>query len=273
MISFPPIPPAASRAAKAHPGDQTGIKTAGATMAVILPIYKAAGHIDEVVDRVVAFAETAPNYSFYFVNDGSPDATGAQLQAAVTRCAHPRVHELDLTANRGKGGAVAYGFAHAAPEAQYLAFLDGDLPYAFTDLDTLYAALAHADIAIGSRRHENQIHGAPRRRHLIGRLFNIGVRLGFGFSYQDTQAGLKAFRREAARRIFGLMTTTGFSFDVEVLFLARRQGWRVVEEPVHLQPGHAFETRPLRLVRIALRMAWDVVRIRSNALLGRYDPR
>lgn len=240
-------------------------------MSVILPVYNAAGYIGGTVSRVVAFADTAPHYSFYFINDGSPDATGTQLRAAVARHAHPRVQALDLAVNRGKGGAVAHGFAHASPKAEYLAFLDGDLPYAFTDLDSLYAALADADVAIGSRRHGKQVHGAPRRRHLIGRLFNLGVRLGFGFRYQDTQAGLKAFRREAARRIFNRLTTSGFSFDVEVLFLARRQGWRIVEVPVHLLPRHAFETRPLRLVRIALRMAWDVVRIRTNALLGHYD--
>jgi glycosyltransferase involved in cell wall biosynthesis len=242
-------------------------------MAVVLPTYNAAGHVDEIVERVVGFAETDPNYTFCFVNDGSRDTTGAQLLAAVERWAHPRVKVINLPINLGKGAAVGIGFACAVAEAEYLAFLDGDLPYAFADLDSLYAALANADVAIGSRQLAKQAFRAPRRRHLIGRLFNLGVRLGFGFSYQDTQAGLKAFRRGAAQRIFSQMTTTGFSFDVELLFIARSQGWRVAEVPVHLQTGHAFETRPLRLLRIALRMAWDIVRIRSNALRGRYDPR
>jgi glycosyltransferase involved in cell wall biosynthesis len=242
-------------------------------MAVVLPVYNAAGHIDEIVDRVAAFALTSPHYHFYFVNDGSSDSTGPRLRAALNRWGHPRVMGFDLATNLGKGAAVGHGFARAVAEAEYLAFLDGDLPYALTDLHALHTALAHADVAIGCRQHPAQVHRAPLRRHLLGRVFNASVRLGFGFPYHDTQAGLKAFRRAAARSIFANMATAGFSFDVEMLFLARRQGWRIVEVPVHLQSGHAFETRPLRLARISLHMAWDVLRIRTNALLGRYDPR
>lgn len=277
MISFAPIPTATTPTAPAGAGSVLAAANTTAavatTMAVILPVYKAAHEIDDIVARLVAFAATVPHFTFLLVNDGSPDDTGARLLAAVARANHPRVQSTGYAVNRGKGAAIAHGFVHAAQQSGYLTFLDGDLPYALDDLHTIYNALATADVAIGCRRHENQIHGAPRRRHLIGRCFNIGVRLGFGFSHQDTQAGLKGFRREAAARIFGAMTTAGFSFDVEALFLAHRQSWRIVEVPVHLQPSHSFETRPARLAKIAVRMAWDVIRIRSNALRGRYERR
>ena len=126
-----------------------------------------------------------------------------------------------------------------------------------------------ADIAIGSRwlRADLQTERQPLYRQAFGRIFNLVLRVILGLRYADTQCGFKAFRRDAAQRIFPLQKIERWGFDPEILFLARRAGLRVDEVPVLW--AHCEGTR-LHPFRDGMRMFGEVLRIRWYAMTGQY---
>jgi dolichyl-phosphate beta-glucosyltransferase len=133
------------------------------------------------------------------------------------------------------------------------------------------AVLAGADIAIGSRAlrgHESRV---DRRwyRHMIGRIFHTLVRTLGVRGIRDTQCGFKLFRGPAARSLFSRARVDGFSFDVEILLLAQRRGYRIAEVPVswNHQPGSR-----INLLTDSMRMALDLVLIRTRLAQDRLTP-
>jgi dolichyl-phosphate beta-glucosyltransferase len=148
---------------------------------------------------------------------------------------------------------------------------DADLSTPIEDLPRLVAALqSGADVAIGSRAASGAdvlIH-QPWYREAVGRLFNLGVRVLAVRGIRDTQCGFKLFSDRAAQEIFSSLRLDGFSFDVEALFVAQRRGYRLAEVPVRWSNDAA--TR-VTLAKGALAFV-DLLRIRCNALLGRYRP-
>jgi len=104
-------------------------------------------------------------------------------------------------------------------------------------------------------------------RQIYGRMFNVALRLLLGLNFRDTQCGFKAFRREAAQRIFPLQKIERWGFDPEILFLARKLGFRTVEVPVRW--AHSAGTR-LHPLRDGMRMVWEIFRVRWYAITGQY---
>lgn len=150
-------------------------------------------------------------------------------------------------------------------------FGDADLSSPIEEVPKLLRALSDgADIAIGSRwlRSELQTDRQPLHRQLFGRIFNLLLRITLGLRFRDTQCGFKAFRRKAAQTIFPLQKIERWGFDPEILFLARKFGFRVQEVPVAW--GHSGDTRIHPLIDGA-RMFLEMLRIRWNDLTGEYD--
>ena len=257
----PVIPASARRAAVAAP----------ASVFVALPVYNEATVIRAVIDEVIRFADSHPEYTFLFVDDGSSDNTADIIRDRLRESPRPAVDLFRMRGNAGKGDAVHAAFCLA--KADVLLFTDGDLAYSLDLLPSLVAALQHADVAIGSRglvsptgRRENI---APLRR-IMGWTFNRLARLVLGLPHQDTQAGLKGFRAHAAEAIFRRRRLRGFAFDVELLFLARRLGLRVAEVPATPSPAHVAMPSSVRLLRDPVVMFGALFAVRLNALLGRY---
>ena len=153
---------------------------------------------------------------------------------------------------------------------EFLLFTDADLSAPIAEAGRLLEPLRQGyDVAIGSRalrREWIEIHQSGLREN-AGKFFNLCLRAATGLPFQDTQCGFKAFRKEAAQRIFALQTIERFGFDPEILFIARRLGYRTIEVPVHW--AHSEGTK-VRMFRDGLRMAVDLVRIRCNGLRGKY---
>jgi glycosyltransferase involved in cell wall biosynthesis len=171
--------------------------------------------------------------------------------------------------NRGKGYSVRNGMLHASGDI--CLFTDADLSSPIAEAEKLFAAIREgADIAIGSRwlRAELQTERQPLYRQAFGRIFNLLLRLVLGLRFRDTQCGFKAFRREAAQRIFPLQKIERWGFDPEILYLARRMNLQIAEVPVVW--AHSEGTR-LHPFRDGLRMFGDVMRIRWNGLMGAYS--
>ena len=129
-------------------------------------------------------------------------------------------------------------------------------------------AQEHADIVIASREAPGAVrYDEPHYRHLFGRVYNGMIRLLALPGLQDTQCGFKCFRAAVAQEIFPLQTLTGWSFDVEVLFIARKRGYRIVELPV---PWYFNAQSKIRVLQDSFHMATDLLSIRWKSLRGVY---
>ena len=230
---------------------------------VILPVRNEVDVIDAVIDVVLAGALAEPGHRFIFVDDGSTDGTGERLRARLVGRESDGVELVSHSPSRGKGGAVAAGVA--ACDGDLVVFMDGDLAYSLDHLPEMVEALGRHDVVIGSRNLAgSRNEGVPAARRVLGWGFNRLARVLLDLPYRDTQAGLKGFRRAAARRIFAEQRVTDFTFDVEVLCLARRFGCSVGEIAARVSPEHSYAVTSVDLVRDPLRMLWRLVLLRAR---------
>jgi dolichyl-phosphate beta-glucosyltransferase len=237
-------------------------------VSVIIPAYNEERNITATLAALVAFLDRqAFPYQVIVVDDGSRDRTGDLAEAFSVN--HPAVTLIRSDRNHGKGGAVRTGMLAAAGD--FLFFMDADLSYPVADLEKMLAALkGGADVVIGSRAlaESHMEVRPPLRRYLAGRIYSLMIQALLFRSIPDTQCGFKGFRREVARRLFAKLTLEGFAFDVELLFLVRKFGYRLAMVPMRLT--FVRETSKVRLVAHSVQMFADLVKIRLNALRGRY---
>ena len=233
----------------------------------MIPAYNESSRIRPTLDALLRhLQEQKWDAEILVVNDGSADDTAKIVREYAQR--HPEIRLLENPGNHGKGYSVRNGMLHA--RGDICLFTDADLSSPITEAQKLFDAIAQgADIAIGSRwlRVELQTERQPLYRQLFGRIFNLVLRVILGLRFADTQCGFKAFRRDAALRIFPLQKIERWAFDPEILFLARRAGLQVEEVPVLW--AHSGGTR-LHPFRDGLRMFVEVLRIRRNAMTGEY---
>lgn len=238
------------------------------TYSFIIPAYNESARIRPTLDELLRFTrERNWDVEILVVDDGSRDDT-AQIVREYGK-SHPQILLVENPGNRGKGFSVRNGMLLSRGEV--CLFTDADLSSPTSEAQKLFDAIAAgSDIAIGSRwlRSELQTERQPLYRQLFGRIFNIVLRVFLGLKFADTQCGFKAFRREAAHRIFPLQKIERWGFDPEILFLARRLGFSVEEIPVVW--AHSEGTR-LHPFRDGMRMFGEVLRIRWNAMTGAYS--
>jgi glycosyltransferase involved in cell wall biosynthesis len=234
---------------------------------IIIPAFNESARIPATLESVVAcIRERGWRAEVIVVNDGSRDAT-AELVRAFARSA-PEVRLIENQGNRGKGFSVRAGMLQALGEV--VLFTDSDLSAPIEEAERLFAAIAEgADIAIGSRWLESarQTHRQPLYRQLFGRCFNAVTRAVMGLHFADTQCGIKAFTRAAAQNVFQLQTIERWGFDPEILFIALKRGYRVVEVPVSW--AHDERSR-ISYLKDGLKMLEEIAMIRWNAFRGLY---
>jgi dolichyl-phosphate beta-glucosyltransferase len=237
---------------------------------IVIPAFNESGRIGATLNSVVDCIHAQGwRAEVIVVNDGSTDRT-AEIVRAVQANA-PEVRMLVNPGNRGKGYSVRAGMLQA--KAGIVMFTDSDLSAPIEEAERLFAAIAAgADIAIGSRWLESgrQTHRQPLYRQIFGRCFNFVTRLVMGLHFADTQCGFKAFTREAAHTVFSLQTIERWGFDPEILFIALKQGLRVVEVPVSW--AHDERSR-MSYLRDGMQMLKEIALIRWNALTGKYRKR
>ncbi len=228
-------------------------------LTIIVPAYNEAGRIGATLEQMLAWLDVhAPTTRIIVIDDGSRDATTEVVrQRAATE---PRLRVEKLPVNRGKGAAVRRGVELA--QSDWVLFSDADLSTPIEELLKLCKAIdAGADIAIASRDRpdSNVTRHQPAYREAMGRTFNALVRAMALPGFSDTQCGFKLFSAEAARRCFGRMTIERFAFDVEVLYIARKLGYRIAEVGVRWINDERTTVSP---VRDASKMLVDIARIR-----------
>lgn len=236
-------------------------------LSVVIPAYNEGFRIPSALRQTLEYLERrGKKYEVLIVDDGSTDDTSERVEQVCREA--PAVRLLRHSTNHGKGFAVRAGMLQASGE--YLLFTDADLSSPMTEADRLLEPLQNGyDVVVGSRALKPEW-VSPRQpwwRETGGKIFNLFVRFFVSPDIRDTQCGFKAFRREAAQAIFSCQTIPGFGFDVEILYLARKFGYRILEVPVHWGNDERTKVRPLR---DGQRMFLDLLRIRWNDWRGKY---
>ncbi len=250
-------------------------------LSVVVPAYREGGRIAETVRRlrkdlavldarpddlapgVGSFAAAGRSLEIVVVDDGSDDGTALEARAAGAD------QVIVLPVNRGKGAAVRAGML--AARGRTVAFTDADLSYAPDHLlDLLTPIEAGWDVVVGSRRHDDTttLVRARRLREIGGRAINLLTRIVLLGKYRDTQCGLKAFRSDVAKVIFGHSRIDGFAFDVEVFHLVEAYQLSLSEVPVRVVNS---SRSTVHVVWDALRTIRDLFLVRSWARRGGYD--
>jgi len=237
---------------------------------IVIPAYNESRRIVPTLNKVLTYlAEQGWDAELIVVNDGSRDDTAGIVRRFVEKNSMMKL--VENPGNRGKGYSVRAGMLNAGGDV--VLFSDADLSSPIEEAAKLFQAIANgADVAIGSRwmKTELQTKRQPLYRQLFGLLSNVMLRVVLGLKYKDTQCGFKAFTSRAARAVFPLQTIERWSFDPELIFLAQKQGFKVVEVPVQWAHDEKTTISPLR---DGTRMFFEVLKIRWNAMTGKYAPR
>lgn len=216
-------------------------------ISIIIPAYNEEAAIGEAIRRVADFFSTqGGDFEIIVVDDGSSDRTSVAVREHMARYGTLRL--ITNETNRGKGFSVRRGAL--AARGDLLLFLDADLSTAPEEFEKFKPALRDHDIVIGSRALPSSVITVhqPLPRELAGRTFNKIIRWYLGLPWRDTQCGFKCFRRET-RHLFNLQTQDRWVFDVELLVLAKKLGFRVAEAPIVWRNDPTSTVRPIDLLR------------------------
>lgn len=237
-------------------------------LSIVIPAHNEEARLPVTLQQVADFtAKQDYPIEVIVVENGSSDRTLKIAREYAKKFSQLRVLQSELS---GKGRAVRMGMMAARGEFRFMCDADFSMPVEEINR-FLPPAMNSYDIAIASREVQGSVrYGEPAYRHLVGRVYNTLIRLVALPGLNDTQCGFKCFRGQVAEVLFPKQTLTGWSFDVEVLFIARRYGYRIIEVPI---PWYFNTGSKIRVWHDSLSMGTDLLRIRFNAWRGCYGPR
>lgn len=235
-------------------------------LSIIIPAHNEEHRLPGSVTRILSYLGTQQyEFEIIIVENGSSDRTYTIAQEFESR--YPFIRALSEP-RAGKGLAVRRGMLEAHGDYRFIADADLSMPIEEISLFLPPQAPDYA-IAIASREAPGAVRiGEPLLRHWIGRMFNLLVRLITLPGIQDTQCGFKCFTAEIADELFPEQTLEGWTFDVEILFIARKRGYPIIEIPIHWYFNAGSR---VHIMRDSIAMFLDLIRIRLNDRRGRYD--
>ncbi|MDR3580389.1 MAG: glycosyltransferase family 2 protein [Oryzomonas sp.] len=240
------------------------------SLSIIIPAYNEEDRLPRYLGSIVKYlTEKNTSYELIIVDDGSTDSTATVVEKIMET--NPHVKIIRTSQNHGKGFAVKAGMLNACGKLRLFADADGATP--IKELERLRQGIeSGADIAIASRAlHDGSTTVTARlHRKIIGTIFNLVVGLLAVQDVNDTQCGFKLFTEASANAIFPLQRISGFGFDVEILFICKKKGYRVKEIPVNWID---IKGSKVKLFRDSWKMFIDVIAIRLNDLRGVYSNR
>jgi dolichyl-phosphate beta-glucosyltransferase len=232
---------------------------------VVIPAYNEEWRILPTIGAIAThMSARGEPWELIIADDGSTDTTAALVEDL--RFANLRL--LRAVKNAGKGDAVRRGML--AARGKVVLFADADQSTPIEQFDRLKAMLDEGfDVVVGSRAAEGaEVSNKSLTRRILSRGLRLVVSTGFGITVSDTQCGFKLFTAESARRLFSTQIVDGFSFDLEVLYLAHKLGYRTAEVPVEWidAPGSTVDA-----AKVSMQFLRDLVLIRTNDVRGRYS--
>lgn len=225
-------------------------------LSVVIPAYNEALRLGPTLERVVGYLrQKGESYEVLVVDDGSTDATAEVAGQFAT----DGVRVLRQEVNRGKGAVIKAGVL--ASQGREVLLLDADLSTPIEDIERLRPHLPKAPLVLGSRAVEGSdiTTHQPFYREMMGRTFNLIIRMLGVRGLNDTQCGFKLLEGDVARRLFAELQIERFAYDVELVWLARQHGYHVVEVGVRWADSSSSKVNP---VSDSLRMFWDVLALR-----------
>ena len=235
-------------------------------LSIIIPAYNEEKRLPRTLEQACAFVN-AQSYpaEILVIENGSRDRTAEIAGEFAAR--YPFVRALH-SEPRGKGWAVRTGMLAATGDYRFICDADFSMP--IEEINRfLPPSIPEAPIIIASREGPGaKRFNEPNYRHFIGRIFNAMVKIFALPGLQDSQCGFKCFRADVTELLFPLQTITGWTFDVEVLFIARKRHFPVQELGI---PWYFNPDSKVRFWQDSWRMALDLLKIRWNSLRGRYD--
>jgi len=238
-------------------------------LTIVMPAYNESSRIGDSVLQIRDYFKGRPErWELIVVNDGSKDNTKEVAEALQREV--PQMRLINFDQNGGKGRAVREGVL--VSQGEFILIADADLSAAMSEYDRLWQALSKNGEAgvIGSRAIGGDDCVVKQRllRKFSGRCFNLLVRLLILRQYSDTQCGFKLFRRAPLLDIFKTQVLDGFSFDIEILYIAQKKGYKVAEIPISWIEK---EGSKVRLIKDSIHMFLDILRIK-RLHQGSYGP-
>lgn len=228
-------------------------------LSVVMPAYNEGSNIYNNLKTAGACLQGfCADYELVVVNDGSRDQTKDEIALAASEDDH--IKAVSYEKNQGKGNAIREGVRAATGDV--IAFLDADLDISPSHLERYLEELGKqsADIVIGSKMHRDSRLEYPASRRFVSFCYYIILKTLFHLNVKDTQTGIKLFRAEVIQKIIGMIRTSGYAYDIEILAVAARFGYRIIEQPVTLKFTRKEAFGRIRLKDI-LRMAKDTLSI------------
>jgi dolichyl-phosphate beta-glucosyltransferase len=233
-------------------------------LSIVIPAHNEAKRLPGTLEQIFQFlGQQSFTYEVIVVENGSSDSTLEVAEEFASR------HEnlIVIQSEKGKGAAVQRGMLAAKGEYRFMC--DADLSMPVEEIvKFIPPTLQDLDIAIASREAKGAVrYNEPSYRHWGGRGINFLIQTLILPGLNDTQCGFKCFRAEVVKDIFQRQTLDGWSFDIELLYIARRHGYRIVEIPIH---WYHFSDSKVSAFRDAVRMISDIFRIHARARKGTY---
>ncbi len=238
-------------------------------LSIVIPAYNEEDRIGRTLEGTFEYLD-AQSYDseVLVVNDGSRDRTDETVLRFAEQSSG-RLRLIENPGNRGKGYAVRNGMLQAAGDIAL--FYDADLATPTSEIVKVITPITENryDVVFGSRALDRSLIGTHQSvaRETIGKVGNLIQFTLTGLNFKDTQCGFKAFRREAAQTVFPLQQIDGFGFDPEILFIAKKQGWRLLETPVRWNHVEGSKVNP---IASPIKVLLEVSTIRWNDLTGKY---
>jgi dolichyl-phosphate beta-glucosyltransferase len=227
-------------------------------LSIILPAYNEQIRLPDSIAKIHSFIQSV-NYSteVIIVDNGSTDNTFNMAKDFAIN--YPNFHVIEEK-NKGKGNAVKTGMLNA--KGQYRIFSDVDLSVPITEIVNFLPPMNYSPISIASREASGAIrYNEPWNRHIMGRVFNLLVSKLLIPELKDTQCGFKCFRADAADAVFHNLTSGGWAFDIEILYVARLLNFQICEIPVS---WYYHENSKISPVRDSIAMFKEVFNIKQK---------
>ena len=224
-------------------------------LSVVIPCFNEEHKIANTVDQIKTYLNKLQiDFEIIVVNDGSHDNTVQKVNSLD-------VLLVDYTDNKGKGYAVKKGVEKSSGD--YILFIDADHTISIDHIDHFLTSMANSDVVIASKYMGKASHVSFLRK-MLGKTFAAFRKMITGLNYKDTQCGFKLFKVEVAKDLFSKLSVYGWCFDVEILILAKKSNYQVIELPVNLDK--TIGGSQIHLVSSSIKMLVDLIKIRLKHL-------
>ena len=241
-------------------------------ISLIVPCFNEQKRVKESIEAIATFFSAEEDaFEIVVVDDGSTDRTASIVETLIA--SNPSLVKnarLIRVGHKGKGWAVRNGMVNSKARYRFISDLDLSVPLTHIK-DFVKSMKSGADVVIASRQLDgSQRLNEPRRRFLASRFFNQIIRSFLFLGVSDSQCGFKGFTADTADAIFSVQCLNGYCFDPEVLFIAKKMNYTVIERPVIWT--HQASSK-INLKVDSIKMLWDLFRIRIYSMMGKYTQR